>query len=75
MPKPYQVAQICYDPTNLKYPWYTLRQGTVAEQGGYHAGTESTHHETIEGACDHLKALIGSDIETIKRLIDKKEKA
>jgi hypothetical protein len=71
--KPYLIAEICYDATNPDRPWYTVRNGTIAGQGGSVLGTERSSFSTIEESCDHLALLIYNDLEVIKEQVAKRE--
>lgn len=70
--KPYRVAEIAYDPVQ-PFPWYVIRTGTVAQQGGFAFGTESAWFETVEGACTYLSEMLAKDAEDLAKRI--KEKA
>lgn len=74
-PKPYQIAEICYNPTWPDTPWYVLRSGTVVEQGGLALGTETSHFKTVQEACSYLSLAIAKDLKTIKEVIKEKEAA
>jgi len=65
-PTPYQVAEICYNPAWPKMPWYVIRTGTVAEQGGPQFGTESISFQTIEDACEYLAETVKRDLPVFK---------
>jgi len=70
--KPYQIAEICYNAEWPDTPWYIIRSGTVAEQGGLNLGTQTACFETIESACKYLAETISKDIDVIKDIIAKK---
>lgn len=72
-PKPYQIAEICYNAECPDMPWYVVRTGTVSEQGGFNLGTETLSFETVKDACTYLKSMIEKDIEIIKEIINSKE--
>ena len=71
---PYKVAEICYHP-DLEYPWYIVRVGTVAEQGGFNFGKESLSFKELRHATSYLNSMISDDIELLKAEISKKEGA
>jgi hypothetical protein len=71
-PKVFLVAQICYNADDKEFPWYIIRTGTIAEQGGYSIGRSNTSFQTIEAACNYLSDFIKSDKTVIKELVDKK---
>ena len=72
--RPYQIAEICYNPEWPDMPWYVVRSGTVPEQGGMTLGTESVSFKTVDDACTYLSSMISNDLEVIKEQIAKKEK-
>jgi hypothetical protein len=72
-PRPYQIAEVCYNPTWPETPWYVTRTGTVAEQGGFNLGTETSHFKTVQEACSYLSIAIAKDLKTIKEVIKEKE--
>lgn len=75
MSKPYKIIEICYDPTSKEYPWYCIRTGTVAEQGGLNFGVESLSFQTIEDACEYVKEATIRDMDTILDQIKIKERS
>jgi len=73
--KPYLVAQIAYDPSKPKSPWFIIRHGTIAAQGGYDVGVESQHYSSLEGACAWLAERLEKDQQLFNILIEEKEDA
>jgi len=71
--RPYQIAEICYNPEWPDTPWYVMRSGTVAEQGGLALGTETISFKTVEDACEYLSEAISIDMDVIKDAIKAKE--
>lgn len=71
--KPYLVAKIAYEPNNPEFPWYVVRYGTVAGQGGLSNGFETFSFETIESACTYLSEMIDRDTDNLKKIIEDKE--
>ena len=72
-PRPYTVATICYDPTNAEHPWYVIRVGTVAEQGGFTVGRDGAWFTCIEDAFNFTREMVVKDEDLIKDLVKRKE--
>lgn len=70
-PRPYLVAEVCYNPEWPETPWYIIRSGTVAEQGGLCFGSETASFGTLEDALEYLREMISRDEDTIKAQIDR----
>jgi hypothetical protein len=72
-PKPYKIAEICYNPEWLDMPWYVIRAGVVAEQGGLNFGEESVSFKTLNAACNYLNETINRDMSEYKRIIEERK--
>ena len=71
--KIYAVAEIAYEPNNLRRPWYIIRTGVVAEQGGLNFGSETIRFETVDDALEYLEQAIKRDLEEFKKEIKRVE--
>lgn len=68
--KPYRVAELAYRPWD-EYPWYVVRTGAVADQGGYRFGTEGIGFKTIDDALMYVKSSTIRDLEAIVETFQK----
>lgn len=71
--KPYFVAEIAYNPSWPKTPWYVHRVGVVPEQGGPNFGMETISFESLEEACEYLKETIKRDMLEYEKMIEQKD--
>ena len=71
--KPYRIASIAYDPTNKEFPFYTLRIGMMARQGGLSFGEDNASFQTLSDACIYLEESLERDFDIIKEKINERE--
>jgi hypothetical protein len=67
-----RIAEIIYCPDNEAWPWWTIRVGTVAEQGGLNFGSEESGHPSLEAALKYLQVLIESDKDILDAEIERR---
>ncbi len=71
--KPYKLAELCYDVDNPETPWYVVRTGAVAEQGGIGFGQEGASFYHLVDACDYIASATRRDLDVIMEKIKLKE--
>lgn len=64
--KPYRVAELAYQPWDKDYPWYVVRVGAVADQGGFRFGTEGLGFKSLENAVTYIESATIRDLEAIE---------
>lgn len=70
--KPFRIAELAYRPWD-EFPWYVVRTGGVAEQGGLRFGVEGIGFITIEDAVNYIRAATERDLSVIDYMIEKRE--
>jgi hypothetical protein len=71
--RPFRIAEICYRPWD-EFPWYVVRTGGIAEQGGLRFGVEGIGFITLEDACNYVTAATKRDLPVIEDIINEKNK-
>lgn len=72
--KPFRIAELAYRPWD-EFPWYVVRSGGIAEQGGLRFGTEGIGFRSIDDAVGYIKSATERDLSVIESLIEEKRKS